>query len=205
MYTKREIIPALIALILVAGCQSQLTEPVAQFDETKFFVGQTQPVDLASLSADEVKNLHRSLADAGEAARRVMQSASDWREADRELRSLLTDAPEASRQFTAGRFLESTLLPARASNARTEAIDFYTRILIDGQNPDASIILPALTELEGVWAEDELRSARKATRHHAEKYLANNSDHASRAGIDHDAAHDAQVVRIYRIKQAIES
>ncbi len=89
----------------------------------------------------------------------VFQQARDWREADKQVRTLLTrsDLPRyALEQAAATLMLRTQLLtdaPGRMTHEKQEAVAYYTTLLVEQQSPEGRIIADALQALEGYWSD----------------------------------------------------
>lgn len=75
------------------------------------------------------------------------------------------------RQMAAVQLLE---LHQRADSRDLDAIDRYTRVLVEGRNPDAGLIAWALDRLDGRWTDSQREGAAQATHEAAERWLADN-------------------------------
>ena len=89
--------------------------------------------------------------------------------------SFLTDhaGPEwiHARQAVAAPLLE---LHARADSDNLDAIESYSRILVEAENPSADLMAFALPKLESRWADEEIADAAAVTLTASSEWLAEN-------------------------------
>ncbi len=170
----------ILGAILLCGCHEMAPQPPEITPEASFYIYQAPEINPAAMSKADVAKLFDTINAVTERGREIIESAASWQDAHHELVNLFQAHPEdavsPARQVLAARMLEQRLLPAPASEARQQAIAFYTTILLKAENPDASILLPALAQLKDHWPEAQREEAIRATRERARAYLERNKD-----------------------------
>ena len=160
--------------VIVIGCES---EPVAEImpPESKEITfipfaadENAHLVKLAATGTEEDKayywQLREEAHDATRRAEEIIGQGSHWKEADIAVRRLLKEYSthrmrQQIEQLAAHKMLTYWLLEEEQNQEQLlEALGFYTSLLIDNRNPDASIILPALQELDGYWQATQIAS-----------------------------------------------
>ncbi|WP_457652448.1 hypothetical protein [Rhodocaloribacter sp.] len=168
----------LLGTVLLAGCGEAIFESPGVEPEPTFNIFQAPDVKLFEMSKAEVSAFFKANETVRQKGEQIIESAASWQDAHRELTELLQskqgDATSPARQILAARMLEERLLPAPESEAKLQALSFYTTILLDAKNPDASILLPALRQLADHWSGEKIAEAVGATRERAQVYLDHN-------------------------------
>ncbi|WP_456428648.1 hypothetical protein [Rhodocaloribacter sp.] len=168
----------LLGTLLLTGCSEIISESPGVKPEPTFNIFQAPDVNLFEMSKTEVSAFFKANETVRRRGEQIIESAGDWQDAHRELVDLLQsnqgDATSPARQIVAARMLEERLLPAPESEAKLQALSFYTTILLETENPDASILLPALRQLTDHWSGEKIAEAVEATRERAQVYLDRN-------------------------------
>ncbi|GEM_PF-5478111 len=168
----------LLGTLLLAGCSEIISESPEVASEPTFNIFQAPDINLFEMSKAEVSAFFKANEVVRQRGKQIIESAGDWQDAHRELADLLQsnrrDAASPARQIIAARMLEERLLPAPESEAKLQALSFYTTILLEAENPDASILLPALHQLRDHWSGEKLEESVAATRARAQAYLDRN-------------------------------
>jgi hypothetical protein len=168
----------LLGTLLLTGCSEIISESPEVESEPTFNIFQAPDIHLFEMSKAEVSAFFKANETVRQRGEQIIESAGDWQDAHRELADLLQsnqgDATSPARQIIAARMLEKKLLPAPESEAKLQALSFYTTILLEAENPDASILLPALRQLTDHWSGERLAEAVAATRERAQVYLDRN-------------------------------
>jgi len=168
----------LLGTLLLAGCSEIISESPSVEPEPSFHIFQAPDVKLFEMSKAEVSAFFKANETVRQRGDEIIKSAGSWQDAHREMADLLQskqgDAMSPARQILAARMLEERLLQAPESEAKLQALSFYTSILLEARNPDASILLPALEQLKDHWSGEKVAEAVAATRERAQVYLDNN-------------------------------
>jgi len=158
-----------------------------------------------------VQRLYEEAYDATARAEQAAQESRSWMEADQQVRTVLAGIREHPlrqkiEQLAAHAMLTHRLLNGEGTPAKRDAIGFYTRLLIDNRNPDASIILPALQTLEGHWPKERIASSAQEASSLAAAWLKRNPCEDCLGlgkNIQADRIDDARTRRIYEIQEAV--
>lgn len=141
-----------------------------------------QKKSAADITPEEIQEVQEAEQRIGVPRARMLAAilkSESWQEADREVRQILptiADKPLAFRveQSIANRMLKIRLLNDEPVGEKREAIAFYTELLLRNANPDAELVLQALTILEYSWARKEIAQAARQTAKAAREYLKSN-------------------------------
>lgn len=178
-----------LALVLVLGACNQSAEPAetaaqVQPASESYAVDQViygNPAAFLALGSEERTALiHKNIAvfhamdDQGDGTdyASLLRSDVPLAQKDRAAAGLLATytGPEWSgvRQMVAAPLLE---LHLRNGSQDLDAIERYTRALIEAENPSADILAPALAQLQDRWGAEEVRQATRAAREAASAWL----------------------------------
>lgn len=210
----------LLGTILLVGCNEIISESPEVPSEPSFTIFQAPNLNLSEMSKAEISAFFQANDVVRQSGEDILESAGSWQDAHRELVRLFRSNPGAAtspaRQVIAARMIEERLLPAPKSAAKQEALSFYTTVLLEAGNPDASILLPALQALKEHWPEARIEEAVAATRTRARAYLDRHQSLLDRvAGCAHcsaqkraafkapEGAEAAQVQRMVRMEAAL--
>jgi hypothetical protein len=101
---------------------------------------------------------------------RIAAEASSWRAADRQIQAHLsaTDTSSVPRyireQSAAGAMFRNVFIDwtTPLTDAQRDVLGDYVQLLAENQNPEAALVLPALRQLEGHWADRHVASTADA-------------------------------------------
>lgn len=158
---------------ILIGCESEpISEVLPRISNEVTFVPfamdeSAHLVKLAATGTAEDKAYYAQLKeeayDAEIRAEQLIDQSPGWQEADGAVRRLLKEynthpMRQQIEQLAAHKMLTHWLLEEERNQEQLEALGFYTALLIDNRNPDASIMLPALQKLDGYWEAKQVAS-----------------------------------------------
>ncbi len=168
---------ALLAMVVLLGCSDGMhsntaseelvaSQPIPQLSAPKHVIKFGTPegaTSAASLSGAERQQLLERMSTMMMAFSEAVVLASDWQEADQNVRALLNAPSELSRHYreqaAANAMFQEWLLEGDASPEKLKATAFYTGLLVQNRSPQAATILPALERLQGHWPEAKIAEA----------------------------------------------
>ena len=213
----------LLTVLLASACEtnsgSVVESPPQEVQRATFTPFKTDPklVDIELNGTEEekayVQNLSLEASNGISAARAAIRGNNTWQEVDLAVREELTRFEEHPmrqkvEQLVAHTMLRERLLSTETSEEKLEAVGFYTRLLVDNDNPDAAVVLPALQALDGYWTGDEVASYAEKSSQLAEAWLDRNfCEECVTKGAGKNAttneALDARQRRAYQIQSAV--
>ncbi len=142
-------------------------------------------------------------------AQRDIRSAPDWKEASVVAKKALADNGENKFQTGMNQgiglvMLSKHLLSGKESQDKLEALSFYTELLVNENSPDASLLVPALKKLEGVWDQQKFNAAVASVNVAAQKFLDSNICTECNSGKGLSDIADLQQRQLYRMSSAVE-
>ena len=164
-------------LLLLMGCEkTSVLEPPAATTAAYYVFGPAK-LDVASMTLED----RVAFSDANEAhlqqARQIFQQTAHLARRHQEIQTLVTehrgdDRLGFAQQEIALRMIESVLAQPDADDATRRILVPYVDLLLTHKNPDASVLLPALGRLEGIWPEARREAAIAHSTALAQAYLA---------------------------------
>jgi len=183
-YRSSEIRGSLTAIFLVAftavsvGCEdtslrNQEEGSLAPITDATMQAFGSPPQDSLSPGDVDAENIAEETVRFEEAA----NSASDWREADREVQDLLTATSsiptfvlEQSAAYAMFReFFTTDQWQKNFTQEKREALAFYTSLLVENRSPESHFVYTGLKHLEGHWSPEQIKRAAETALEAAER------------------------------------
>ena len=189
---RRALVGVSLITLLLAGCsersdslavndgqgEGELAGEGSQLSSVVEF-GRPEGVEGASgaLSLEERQEQLQSLLGQAISFNKAVSEASNWQEADREVKALLDLRSSAVPQYrreqqAADAMLKHWLIKGERTTEKQEATAFYVDNLLENRSPQSALILSALEQLDGYWSESRLVEAARVTAQAAEGLVA---------------------------------
>lgn len=165
------------------ACQEQglTADELAPSNVPAFTVHFAYPSPGTRLSPEEVEHRATEGRDMMLAVHDIARQSSDWRDADRFVRSarhVHPDFDESKWEQAAGVFMFRTYFQdmETLSNDQREALAYYTDRLVENRSPEVVLIADAIERLGGHWSEAKRAEVAASAADAAEAFLARRLD-----------------------------